>query len=91
MYVEKLKTFGIEEKTQSTRFKERLLTAILNLVSHTVNNSLVVLFDDQVHELITEYVQCPDDFYAALRKVVHPIRSDILKQENEFNGSFSNS
>ena len=81
----------IEEKTQSTRFKERLLTAIPNLVSHTVNNSLVVLFDDQVHELITEYVQCPDDFYAALRKVVHPILSDIRKQENKFTGSFSNS
>ena len=91
MYVENLKSFGIEEKAQSTRFTERLLDAIPNLVARTVSNCTVVLFDEKVQELITEYAQSPDNFYAALRKVVQPIRSDILKQENEFTGSFSNS
>ena len=91
MYVENLKSFGIEAKAQSTRFTERLLDAIPNLVVRTVSNCTVVLFDEKVQKLITEYVQSPDDFYAALRKVVQPIRSDILKQENEFTGSFSNS
>ena len=90
MYVEKLKMFGIEETIQTTRFKERLLAAIPNLVAHTVNNASVVLFDDQVQEIITQFVQSPDGFYDALRKVVLPVRSDVLKQENEFTGSFSN-
>ena len=91
MYVDNLKSFGIEEKIQTTRFTERLLAAVPNLVVHTVSNNTVVLFDEKVQELIAEYVYSPDDFYAALRKVIQPIRSDILNQENEFTGSFSNS
>ena len=90
LYVENLKSFCIEEKTQTTRFTERLLSAVPNLVARIVSNSTIVLFDEKVQELITDCVQSPDEVYAALRKVVHPIRSDILKQENEFTGSFSN-
>ena len=45
LYVENLKSFGIEEKTQTTRFTERLLTAVPNLVARTVSNSTVVLFE----------------------------------------------
>ena len=91
LYVENLKSFGIEKKTQTTRFTGRLLTSIPNLVTSTVNKNTVVLFDDKVQELIVNYVQSPDEFYAALRKVVHPVRSDIMKQENKFTASFSNS
>ena len=56
-----------------------------------MSNCTVVLFDKKVQELITEYVQSPDDFYAALRKIVQPIRSDILNQVIEFTGSFNSS
>ena len=56
-----------------------------------MNKNTVVLFDDKVQELIVNYVQSPDEFYATLQKVVHPIRSDIMKQESKFTGSFSNS
>ena len=86
-----MKSFGIEEKTQATRFTGRLLASIPNLVTSTVNKNTVVLFDDKVQELIVNHVQSPGEFYAALRKVVHPIRWDIMKQENKFTGSFSNS
>ena len=48
MYVENLKSFGIEEKAQSTRFTERLLDAIPNLFVRTVSNCTVVLFDEKV-------------------------------------------
>ena len=88
LYVKNLKSFGIEEKTKTTG---RLLARIPNLVTSTVNKNTVVLFDDKVQELIVNYVQSPDEFYASLQKVVHPIRSDIMQQENEFTGSFSNS
>ena len=91
LYVENSKSFGIEEKTQTTRFTGRRLASIPNLVTSTVNKDAVVLFDDKVQELTINYVQSPDEFYAALRKVVHPIRSDIIKQENKFTSSLSNS
>ena len=91
LYVENLKSFGIEEKTQTTRFTERLLASIPNLVARTVSKNTIVLFDDKVQELVVDYVKTPDEFYNAMRKVVHPIRSDIMKQENKFTGSFNNS
>ena len=91
LYVENLKSFGIEEKTQTTRFTERLLASIPNLVARTVSKNTIVLFDDKVQELVVDYVRTPDEFYNAMRKVVHPIRSDIMKQENKFTGSFTNS
>ena len=91
LYIENLKSFNIEEKPQTTRFTERLIASVPNLVCRTVSKKTVVLFDETVQDLIDEYVQTPDDFYSALRKVVHPIRSHILKQDNKFTGSFSNS
>ena len=91
LYVENLKSFGIKEKTQTTRFTGQLLASIPNLVRSTVNKNALVLFDDKVQKLIVNYVQSSDVFYVVLQKVVHPIRLDIIKQENKFNGSFSNS
>ena len=88
LYIENLKSFGIEEKAQSTRFTQRLLNSIPNLVSSTVNTSTIVLFGDKVDQLIVGYVKSPDEFYAALRKVVHPIRSEIIQQDNKFTSSF---
>lgn len=46
------------------------------------------MFGSKVDELTVDYVKNPDDFHAALRKVVHAIRSDILQQDNKFTGSF---
>ena len=59
-----------------------------NFVSSTVNKNTVVLFGEKVDELIVDYVKSPDEFYAALRKVVHPIRLEIIQQDNKFTGSF---
>ena len=58
--VENLKSFGTEEKTQTTRFTGRLLASIANLVTSTVNKNTVVLFDDKVQQLIVNYVQSPN-------------------------------
>ena len=69
LYVKNLKSFGIEEKTQTTRFTGRLLAGMPNLVTSTVNKITVVLFDDKVQGLIVNYVQSPDQFYATLQKV----------------------
>ena len=91
LYVKNLKSFAIKEKTQTTRFTLQLLASIPNLVTSTVNKNTVVLFDDKVQELTVNYVQILDEFYATLQKLVHPVRSDIMKQEKKVTSSFSNS
>ena len=47
LYIENLKSLGIQEKTQTTRFAQQLLNSIPNLVSSTVNKSTVILFGDK--------------------------------------------
>ena len=83
-----MKSFGIEEKAQTTRLTQRLLNSIPKLVISTVNKNTVVLFGDNIDELIVDYVKSPDEFYAALRKVVHPMRLEIIQQDSKFTGSF---
>ena len=80
--------FDIEEKAQTTRFTERLLNSIPNLVRSTVNKNTVVLFGDKVDEFIVDYITSLDEFYAALRKVVHPSRLEIIQEDSKFTGSF---
>ena len=73
LYVKNLTSFGIEEEAQTTKFTQRLLNIIPNLVSSTVNKNTAVLFGDKVDELIVDFAKSPDEFFAALRKFVHPI------------------
>ena len=89
LYIENLKSFGIEEKVQTTRFTHRLLNSIPNLVCRIVNKNTVVLLGDKVDELIVDCVKSPDEFYAALRKVVHPLLLEIIQQDNKFTSSFN--
>ena len=48
LYVDNLKELGIEEHCQTTRFTERLVNSIPNLVSSTVNSRLYVLRSEKV-------------------------------------------
>ena len=88
LYIENLKSFGIEEKAQTTWFPQRLLNSIPSLVNSTVNKNTVVLFGDKVDELIVDYVKSPHEIYAAPGKSVHSIRLEIIQQHNKFTVSF---
>ena len=81
-------SFGIEEVAQTTKFTQRLLNSIPNLVSSTVNKNTAALFEDKVDQLIVDFAKSPNEFFAALRKVVHPIGWEIIQQDNKFTGSF---
>ena len=76
MFVFFLKSFGIEEKKQTTRFTQWLLNSIPNLVSSTVNKNTVVLFGDKVGELIVDYVKNPDESWLMEKwlLVINPVR-----------------
>ena len=58
------------------------------MVTRNVNKNTAVLFGDKVDELIVDFTKSPDEFFAALRKVVHPIGWEIIQQDNKFTGSF---
>ena len=88
LYVKNLTSFGIEEEAQTIKFTYRLLNSIPNLVTSTVNKNTAVLFGDKIDELIVDFAKSPDELFAALRKVVHPIGWEIIQQDNKFTGSF---
>ena len=91
LYTENLKELGIVEQCQATRFADRLIKSIPNLVSTIVNNKLYVLRSEKVEELVSSHVKCPETYLASLQAVVHPIRVAIDKLENTFTGHFDDS
>ena len=91
MYADKLKKYDVIEQLQTTRFKEKLLKFIPNLCTEIVDRQTVVLFSDKRNELVADYVEAPDDFFASLRTVTSTIRQEMLKQDNKFDGHFNQS
>ena len=55
MYVENLFQNGTDEQMQTTRFAEILLSGLPDFCSNIVNHKNVVLFNDKISELVTEY------------------------------------
>ena len=70
------------EQPITTTFTEKLLLVLPNLCSKIINKKLVVLFSDTVSTLVKDYIESPDDFFIALRKIVLPIRRELFEQEN---------
>ena len=91
MYVERLKEFGIEEQCQTTRFAEKLVNAIPNLITTTVLSKLYVLRSEKVDELVDSHVKCPNSYLASLQLITHPIRVAISELKNSFEGHYDGS
>ena len=91
LYTEDLKELGIVEQCQATRFADRLIESIPNLVSTIVNNKLYLLRSEKVKDLVSSHVKCPETYLVSLQAVVHPIRAAIDKFENTFTGHFDDS
>ena len=89
MYVDQLQSKGIREKVNTTRFTKRLMDSIPELHSETVDNKIRLVFRRKVKELVGDYINSPDEFFFAIRRVVGPLRKEIGKQSNTFCGSFS--
>ena len=56
--------------------------------SRRKDGKTIVMFDQQVDNLIRDYVETPDEFCASLRKVVNPIWKAIFEKKNNFDGHF---
>ena len=90
-YVDNLKELGVDEQCQTTRFAEKLIRSVPNLIKTTVDSKLYVMQSQKVEELVSSHVKCPDTYLASLQAVAHPIRMAIDKLENQFIGQFDSS
>ena len=68
MHVENLFQNGTDQQIQTPRFTEILLSSLPDLCSNVVNRKNVVLFNDKISELVTEYTETPDDFFCFTKK-----------------------
>ena len=74
MYIHMLREHGISEIINTTRFVAKLIESLPNLHSSCrKDGKTIVMFDQQVDNLIRDYVETPDEFCTSLRKVVNPI------------------
>ena len=49
-----------------------------------IKKKSVVLFADTISTLVKDYIESPDEFFIALRKIVLPIRKEIFQLQNDF-------
>ena len=89
MYIHMLREHSISEIVNTTRFVAKLIESLPNLhSSRRKDGKTIVMFDQQVDNLIRDNVKTPDEFCASLRKVVNPIRKAICGKKNNFDGHF---
>ena len=84
-----LREHSISEIVNTTRFVAKLIESLPNLHSSSIKDGkTIVMFQQQVGNLIREYVETPYEFCASLRKVVKPIQKAIFEKKNNFDGHF---
>ena len=89
MYIHMLREHGISEMVSTTRFVAKFIESLPNL--HWIrrkDGKTIVMFDQQVDNLIRDYVETPDEFCASLRKVVNPFWKATFEKKNNFDGQF---
>jgi len=84
MYIDYLSEVEISEQPNTTRFTQKILHALPKLCSKIINKKSVVLFADTISTLVKDYIESPDEFFIALRKIVLPIRKEIFQLQNDF-------
>ena len=57
-YVDNLKELGVDEQCQTTRFAEKLIRSVPNLIKTTVDSKLYVMQSQKVEELVSSHVKC---------------------------------
>ena len=62
MYIDMLKSHGIEEAVNTTRFVERLKQSLPDIhFTKRKDGKTIAMFNDLVDYLVNEYVESPDD------------------------------
>ena len=67
MYIHMLQEYGISETVNTTRFVAKLIESLPNLhSSRRKDGKTIVMFDQQVDNVIRDYVETPDELCASL-------------------------
>ena len=89
MYIHMFRESDISETVYISRFVAKLIESLLDLHSSSrKDGKTIVMFDQQVDNLIRDYVEIPDEFCAFMRKAVNPIRKAFFEKKNNFDGHF---
>ena len=92
LYTERLRQLGVEVsgRINSTRFKNRLLTAVPDLRAHVGGKEVLLTYDIDIGAAIT--FACENFFDSdaiILAKAAKIVRRELFEQKQKFNGSFS--
>ena len=89
MYIHMLREHSISEIVNATRFVAKVIESLPNLHSSRIKDGKkIVMLNQQVDNLIRDYVETPDEFCASLGKVVNPVRKAIFEKKNNSDGNF---
>ena len=89
MYIHMLWENSISETVNTTRFVAELIESLPNLYSSCREDSkAIVMFHQQVDNLLRDSVKTPDALCASLQKVVNLIWKAIFEKKNNFDGHF---
>ena len=95
LYNTRLKELGVrDEAVHSTRLKDKILSQIPDISSHTTRSkgqSIILMFDDDISDLVTQEKQCRDYDMDALyiAKAAEIVRRDMFHNDCIFEGSFT--
>ena len=68
-YIDYLSEIEILEQPSTTRITEKLFNAFPNFCSKSINKKLFFLLSDTISTLDKDYIESPDEFFIALRKM----------------------
>ena len=92
LYTERLRQLGVEvsSRINSTRLKNRLLTAVPDLRAHVSGKEVLLTYDNDIGTAIT--FACEKNFDSdaiILAKAAKIVRRELFEQKKKFNGSFT--
>ena len=92
LYTERLRQLGFEVsgRINSTRFKNRLLTAVPDLSPHVSGKEVLLTYNNDIGTAITFTCEKNYDSDAIiLAKAAKIVRRELFEKKNKFNGLFS--
>ena len=92
LYTERLRQLGVEvsSRINSTRLKERLLSAVPDLRAHVKGKEIFLTYENDVGNVIN--LACENNFDSdamILAKAARIVRRELFDQKRHFTGSFS--
>ena len=90
MYLQELKSHGMDRKHHTSSFKDKLISNFPNLVCPPGTSKLMVSFEATVGVAVRNHLEKSYQDITMMRTIANMIRPLIFSQKNEFTGNFAN-